>query len=173
MPFVVPWNGVLILSQWSPGLSVDDHDLTAGRIGLGPKMHIIEMLFVLITKEHTAVAMVTSILRTSNPKRYLHVARRKVFDQSDVMRTTHLGLIIADAFIEPESTVSILLENLPRRVVGSLPSRSTLLEILLEDHFANLHLIGLGILPHAIPHEPKHHEPDRPCKSHVHFSLCH
>jgi hypothetical protein len=53
--------------------------------------------------------MIARIVRTANPKRDLKIASGKLFDQSDIVRTTHFGLILANAFIKTKSAIAILL----------------------------------------------------------------
>jgi hypothetical protein len=129
--------------------------------------------------------MIARIVRTANPKRDLKIASGKLFDQSDIVRTTHLGLILANTFIKTKSAIAILLKYLPGIIVGRVPSRSALLKILLEYQFANLRLanlrlVCLGLLAQAYTRklrtamrQSKHHGQDRPSKSDVHRSLCH
>jgi hypothetical protein len=124
--------------------------------------------------------MIARIVRTANPKRDLKIASGKLFDQSDIVRATHFGLILANAFIKTKSAIAILLKYLPGIIVGRVPSRSALLKILLEYQFANLRLANLRLLAQAYTRklrtamrQSKHHGQDRPSKSDVHRSLCH
>jgi hypothetical protein len=62
-------------------------------------MNIVKVLGVLIPKKYAAVSVVSGILSAPNPKRYLDIPYSHPLDQGDVVRTPHLGLIIADSFI--------------------------------------------------------------------------
>ena len=146
MPSIVPWHRAFVLGQRTTRLTVDNHDLTAGRIGLGPKMHIVKMLGILIAKKHTAIPMIACVERAADPKRDRYIPSRYPLDQRDVVRTAHLGLIIADPLVEPKRRIPILVENRPRPLVGCLPTLLALREVVLEDHVSCHCPLG-GLLP--------------------------
>jgi hypothetical protein len=106
------------------------------------------MLWVLIPKKDTTVAVIPRIERAANPKRDLYIPGRKTLDQGDVVRTSYFGLIVADPFVEPERAIALLVDQIPSPLIGELPTGTALLKVLLEKNLTgSLPSFDSGSLP--------------------------
>ena len=91
VPLVVPGHGLLVLRQRPAGSAVDDHDLAAGRVGLGSQVHVVKVLGILLVEEHAAVAVVARVPRALHLERDHGVGEFQPLDQRDVVGAADLG----------------------------------------------------------------------------------
>ena len=66
------------------------------------------MLWVLMTKKGATIAMIACVLGASDTESENEVDNLNAFDQSDVVWAPHLGLVVANSFVETKSFFAIL-----------------------------------------------------------------
>ena len=133
MPLVVPRHLVLVVGKCFPGGAIDDHDLTAVRIGTGAEVDVVKVRGVLVVEEDTTVAMVAGVFGASNPKGKNKVTELHVLDEGDMEGTAHLWFVIVFARINPEDLVPLDIPVGPPLGVGGFPAFDALFKIFAED----------------------------------------
>ena len=91
------------------------------------------MLWILMAKEGTTIAVVAGIFGASNFENQNEVGELYVLDQSDVVWAAYFGLVVANAFVESKGFLAIFLMERPRCIVGSFPIVASLFKVVAED----------------------------------------
>jgi hypothetical protein len=103
------------------------------RVGACPEVAVVKMLGVLPVEKNATVAVSSGVLSAFHVECQHEVGNIHIFDESYVIGTADLWLVVTVASIDPKDVVAVDLSMGPAFFVRDLPSFVSLLEVLLED----------------------------------------
>jgi len=135
VPIIRPRNSLFILGHGSTRGIVDNHDLTTCRVRSCSQVNVVKLFGVLVSKEHAAISVISSIFGAAHPKRHFKASEFKIFDQSDVPRTPDGWFIGAFPLGDSQRVIARVVEDLPRVRVHNFPAINSFFKIFRECRF--------------------------------------
>ena len=129
MPAIGPGDRLGVLGNGTTWGVLNDHDLTASGVWLGPEVGVVEVGGVLMIEDDAAVAMVAGVLGAADFEGEGKVSDGEIFEQSDVEGAAVGGLVVALAAVDAEDGVAIHHPVRPAFFVGDFPVVAAFLKV--------------------------------------------